>query len=102
MNKNEFKNLMAAIHSAYPNEKITDDKNTVMLWWNMLSDREYRAISRNLEKHIKTCKFVPTIAELRAEPPKGFSNFAERTYDMKKLERALLGIEEVKGVEEIT
>ena len=64
-------------------------------------DMDYTTVSRNLQRYIRTNKFAPTIAELRNEMPKGFSNFAGRNYDMKKLELALLGVRPAAGIEEI-
>lgn len=101
MNKAEFSQLMAGMHSAYPGEKITGSENTVLLWWNMLKDMDYREAGRNLTDHIKTCKYPPTIAEIRKEQIRGFQNFTGRNYDMRKLELAMLGITSVSGIEEV-
>lgn len=101
MNKAQFGNIMAAINAAYPAEKITQDANKVRLWWEMLNDLEYALVARNLQRHIKTNKFAPSIAELRGTQANGFNNFVGRNYDMRKLELALLGIKTFAGIEEI-
>lgn len=94
MNRNEFVSLMSAINGAYPNEQITRDEKKVKLWWSMLSDMDYREAANNLYRHIRRCRYVPTIAEIRGEDgDKAFNNFRRRHYDMDKLEMALLGMD---------
>lgn len=102
MEKNEFASIMAGIHAGYPNEKITEDEKTVGIWWAMLKDLEYRQVSKNLEKHIKNNKFMPTIAELRdSSEGNRFNNFLPRGYDMTKLEVALLEADRPKKILEV-
>lgn len=100
MTREEFKNIVKAIRGAYVNCPITTQQ-VFDEWYTLLCDVEYSIVSRNLEKHIKTNKFAPTIAELRPPSYLGFNNFAGRNYDMDKLELALLGISPVIGIEEI-
>lgn len=100
MTRDEFKILVKAIRGAYAKCPITTQQ-IFDEWYTMLGDMDYTTVSRNLQRHIRTNKFAPTIAELRNEMPKGFSNFAGRNYDMKKLELALLGVRPAVGIEEI-
>lgn len=103
MTKSQFGSLMGAMNAAYPAEKITQNANKVRLWWEMLEDVEYSVAARNLQRHIKTNKYVPTIAEIRGSKASGFNNFTGRNYDMQKLELALLGVcrnEEIEDVKE--
>lgn len=101
MIKSEFAQILSGIHAAYPAEKITGDRTTVELWWQMLKDMPYMVAVKNLERHIKSCKFPPTIAEIRQERQMGFNNFVGRNYDMAKLECALLGTERLEEIEEV-
>lgn len=100
MTRDEFKIIVKAIKGAYARCPITTQQ-IFDEWYMMLGDMDYMTVSRNLKKHIRTNKFAPTIAELRNEMPKGFSNFTGRSYDMRKLELALLGVRPVAGIEEI-
>lgn len=99
MSKNEFAQILSGIHAAYAAEKITGSKTTVELWWQMLKDMPYVVAAKNLEQHVKKCKYPPTIAEIRKEQPRGFNNFIGRNYDMVQLERALLGVDRPGEIE---
>lgn len=100
MTRDEFKILVKAIRGAYAKCPITTQQ-IFDEWYTMLGDMDYTTVSRNLQRHIRTNKFAPTIAELRNEMPNGFSNFTGRNYDMRKLELALLGVRPAPGIEEI-
>lgn len=92
MTKAEYKNIMAAMHAAYPNEKITGDERAVRMWWKYLENAEYKDVTASLSQHIKTSQFPPTIAELldSTRRQNKFCNFLPRGYDFAKLERELL------------
>ena len=80
MTRDEFKIIVKAIKGAYARCPITT-QHIFDEWYTMLGDMDYMTVSRNLKKHIRTNKFAPTIAELRNEMPKGFSNFTGRNYE---------------------
>lgn len=91
MTREEFKSIVKAMRVTYPNTPITTQQ-VFDLWYGLLRDMDYKAVSDNLLQHIRTNKFAPTVAELRgAVDTKDFNNFQRRRYDMDKLEAALLG-----------
>ncbi|QBE94529.1 hypothetical protein PMF13cell1_00018 [Blautia producta] len=98
MTKQDFSVILATIHSAYPNERISGDKRTVKLWWNYLQHIDYNDAEMALDRHIMKNKFVPTIAEIagRAKMNNRFANFLPRNYNMDKLEAALLAADSGK------
>ena len=100
MTRDEFKIIVKAIKGAYARCPITTQQ-IFDEWYMLLGDMDYLTVSRNLQRHIRTNKFAPTIAELRNEMPNGFRNFTGRNYDMRKLERALLGVRPAARIEEI-
>lgn len=100
MTRDEFKNIVKAIRGAYTNCAITTQQ-VFDEWYALLGDMDYMIVSQNLQQHIKTNKFAPTIAELRGADKRGFNNFVGRNYDMPKLERALLGEKTYTSLEEI-
>ena len=54
----------------------------------MLKDLTYGMVSARLKTHIKTCKYAPSISELRGkagEKRNSFNNFHRRHYDMEQL-----------------
>lgn len=55
---------MAVVVTAYPTVELTDEM--VTLWEQMLHDVTYESAQRSLTQHIKTSKWPPTIAEIRA------------------------------------
>lgn len=101
MTREEFKAVVKKIRGYYQycpitTQSIFDD------WYEKVKDMEYAVVVKNLDRHTLKSKVCPTVADLRNGMPKGFNNFAGRTYDMRKLELAMLGIKEVKGIKEIT
>ncbi len=100
MTRDEFKNIVKAMRGAYTRCPITTQQ-VFDEWYMLLADMDYRTVSENLVRHIKTNIYAPTVAELRRERPLGFNNFTSRNYDMNKLELALLGIHKVQGICEI-
>lgn len=92
MTKQEFSVILATIHAAYTNERISGDERTVKLWWSYLQHIDYNDAKRALDRHIMTNRFAPTIAEIagRAKKNNRFANFLPRNYNMDKLEAALL------------
>lgn len=99
MTREEFKNIVKGIRAAYTTSPIITQE-IFDLWYTMLKDMEYAEVSRNLEKHIKTNKFAPSISELRgATPSRDFNNFHRRQYDMDELERRLLESNYGTGIE---
>lgn len=55
---------MAVVVTAYPTVELTDEMAT--LWQQMLHDVNYESAQRILIQHIKTSKWPPTIADIRA------------------------------------
>lgn len=100
MSREEFSNVVKAIRCAYVSSPIVSQE-AFDLWFEMLKDKEYQVVSRNLERHMKTNKFAPTIAELRGDPQVSVGgNFRGRIYDMEDLERKLLEVDygKVRGI----
>lgn len=64
MNRDETKSLLKLIFLAYPNFEIPSEK--VDLWSSMLTDAVFSKAKSNAEQHIKTNRYAPTIAEIRA------------------------------------
>lgn len=66
MNTKEFATIASAIKAAYPNVNIMPDKQSKEVWYTMLCDLDYHVCLNALKEHISTCKFAPSISELRA------------------------------------
>lgn len=93
MSREEFSNVVKAIRCAYTSNPLVSQA-AFDLWYEMLKDKEYQVVARNLERHVKTNKFAPTIAELRGDlPVQRNGNFQGRIYDMEDLERKLLEVD---------
>ncbi|KAF6591018.1 replicative helicase loader/inhibitor [Paenibacillus sp. EKM205P] len=63
MTEEQTIDLLTLIATAYPMFQANDD--VLSLWNKMLSDIPAERATRNLQQHIKTMKFPPTIAEIR-------------------------------------
>ena len=93
MTREEFKVIVKAMMAAYPQNCPVKTQDVFELWYSMLKDLTYGMVSTRLKKHIKTCKYAPSISELRGmsgEKINSFNNFHRRQYDMEQLERSLL------------
>lgn len=93
MTREEFKVIVKAMMAAYPQSCPVKTQDVFDMWYTMLKDMDYRTVSERLKKHIKTCKYAPSISELRGmdgEKRNSFNNFQRRHYDMERLERSLL------------
>lgn len=65
MNKQEFANIAVAIKAAYPSSNAIPDNAAMDLWFKMLQDLDYMVAQNAVLEHISTCKFPPSIAEIR-------------------------------------
>ena len=93
MTREEFKMIVKAMMAAYPQKCPVKTQDVFELWYSMLKDLMYGTVSARLKTHIKTCKYAPSISELRGmdgEKRNSFNNFHRRHYDMEQLERSLL------------
>lgn len=66
MTEKEVGKLMALIKLAYPSFQNGQEGPALKLWAQALSDVDPKQAMDALAKHIKECKFAPTIAEIRS------------------------------------
>lgn len=65
MSPQEFATIASTIKAAYPTANIMPDKKSKEVWYTLLLDLDYGVCQNALKEHISTCKFVPSISELR-------------------------------------
>lgn len=65
MTTQEFVTIAAAIRAAWPASNIMPDKQSKEVWYTMLADLDYSVCMIALKEHMSTCKFAPSISELR-------------------------------------
>lgn len=65
MSPQEFGTIAAAIKAAWPSANIMPDKQSKDVWYTMLADLEYQVCLAALKEHMCSCKFPPSISELR-------------------------------------
>lgn len=65
MSPQEFGTIAAAIKAAWPSANVMPDKQSKDVWYTMICDLEYQVCLTALKEHMSTCKFPPTISELR-------------------------------------
>lgn len=61
----EFAKIAKAIKAYYPRETVLPTEESVMLWYDMLKDIDYEAMSIGLKKWVSTNKFSPQVSDLR-------------------------------------
>lgn len=69
MNDNQKSKFIKQIIGAYPTFEPTPER--LEIWSRHMSEMDYELAIKRLDKHVKTSKFPPTIAEiLNPEQPK--------------------------------
>lgn len=64
MTRDNIKKIFALMILAYPSmSEMTTEK--IDIWHELLSDIDFEAAEKAVKEHIKTSRFVPTIAEIR-------------------------------------
>jgi len=62
--RDNIKKIFALMILAYPSmSEMTTEK--IDIWHELLSDIDFEAAEKAVKEHIKTSRFVPTIAEIR-------------------------------------
>lgn len=64
--KDEFMQLVAVLRAAYNSEKFMPDKQSALVWYEMLKDIEYPVLMQGCYKLIQSSPYPPTIADIRA------------------------------------
>lgn len=65
MEKEEFARLVKGLKESYPNFKMIESKEGFEMWYAMLKDIPYPAVSRSVCRYIATNKYPPSIADIR-------------------------------------
>jgi len=65
LTKEEFNTLVMAMKAVYPSANFIPDKAAFEIWYEMMADISYNALSIAIKVHISNNKFPPTIADLR-------------------------------------
>ena len=73
MTAQEFVTIAAAIRAAWPAANIMPDKQSKEVWYTMLADLDYSVCMAALKEHMSTCRFAPSISELRERYSNGMS-----------------------------
>ena len=65
MNKSEFGKIAMALRTYYPKENLIPNNEAFELWYEQLSDLEYKTATLAVKKWVATNKWSPSIAEIR-------------------------------------
>lgn len=65
MTKQEFAPISIIIKETYPSTKILDSQQSIEIWYDFLSDLDYKVFKEIVRTYISTERFAPTIADLR-------------------------------------
>lgn len=77
MNKQEFMEGIYILQNNF-NRKYTTEQ--LKLLYENLKDMDKDKFISNIKEYIKTNSYMPTIAQLRNEPRKQYSNYEQREY----------------------
>jgi hypothetical protein len=65
MNRVEFAQIVSALRTYYPKEKILPTDQAMELWFRALEDLPYKYTAQTLQEWSLKNKWSPTIAEIR-------------------------------------
>ena len=65
MNRAEFAQIVSAMRTYYPKEKMLPTHYAMELWFDALQDLDYKATAMTLQEWALKNKWSPTIAEIR-------------------------------------
>lgn len=65
MTREEFKVLTKGMKAVYTQPTFIPDADAFNVWYELLKDLDYMQVSVAIKKHMQSCKFPPTIADLR-------------------------------------
>lgn len=63
--KDEFKEIMKTIVALFPKEELKLSKDMMDIWYEALSDLDYRRASEGLVLYAQESNWMPTIADIR-------------------------------------
>lgn len=67
MDKIEFAKFAMALKTYYPRESMLPNEAAMDLWFRQLQDLDYKLAETALNKWVATCRWSPTIADIREE-----------------------------------
>lgn len=67
MTSEEFLPLAKGMRAAYCAQSFLPDEEALKLWYRMLKDLDGKTVAAAVYKHISSCKFPPTIADIREQ-----------------------------------
>lgn len=67
MKKSEFAQIVMALQTYYPREKLLPNDDAINLWYEALQDLDAVVLGTALKRWVSTQKWPPTIAELREQ-----------------------------------
>ena len=67
MEFDEFKVLVKGLKAVYTSPNFLPDADSIKIWFQMLSDLDYKVASMAIQKYMVTGKYPPTIADIREQ-----------------------------------
>lgn len=64
--REDFMKLVTVLRAAYNSEKFMPDKQSALVWYEMLKDIDYPVLMQGCYKLIQSSPYPPTIADIRA------------------------------------
>jgi len=64
--KEDFMKLVTVLRAAYNSDKFMPDRQSAMVWYEMLKDIDYPVLMQGCYKLIQSSPYPPTIADIRA------------------------------------
>lgn len=81
LTKQQFMAGILVLEDSLPDFVISDKKNTLQNWYEMLKDLSPEVWEHCIRMHLATCKFKPTVAHLREYAEKILNPVSEMTPD---------------------
>lgn len=67
MTKAEFSNIVKGLKAIYADPKYIPDGTAMEVWYALFKGEDYQLVQTAVQRHMLTCKFPPTPAEIREQ-----------------------------------
>ena len=65
MDKEQFRIIVKVLKAVYTQPNFLPDVYSFEVWYSLLKDLPFQVVKEAAQRHIASCKFPPTIAEIR-------------------------------------
>ena len=89
MSFDDFMKIATYMKTAYPNSRVLPDDPSIMLWFRMLEDLDFKECENAILQHASESKFPPSISEIRQKCAKSRVDIPDWAEAWEKVQKAI-------------